>query len=115
MIQTAWGPQLMLLQAGTHFFRVLLHTFSSEHWASEVHWSFGTGEHPVLSFGLPWYPSKHWQNPWWSLARHWELGGQVKRPQMGVHLRILRESGRHTWSVLHWASEEHEGTEAISH
>jgi hypothetical protein len=43
------------------------------------------------------------------------LGGQVKSWQMGVHLKMFKESGRHTWSALHWASVEQDGTEAISH
>jgi hypothetical protein len=52
-MQTAWGPQMMLSQAGTHFLSVLLQTFSSEHWVSEVHWFLGILEQPVRSLGFP--------------------------------------------------------------
>ena len=37
VMQTAWGPQEMLLQASTHFLVDLSHTSSSVHWASDRH------------------------------------------------------------------------------
>ena len=35
VMQTAWGPQEIVEQAGIHFFREELHTSSSPHWASD--------------------------------------------------------------------------------
>jgi hypothetical protein len=53
VMQTAWGPQEMLLQAGTHLRVAGLHVSSSEHWASDWHWSRDTSVQPVLSLGFP--------------------------------------------------------------
>ena len=57
VIHTAWGPQVMVEQAGIHFLREELHTSSSPHWASDCHWSLEVRVQPVLSRGLPLYPS----------------------------------------------------------